>query len=103
MYRPRKAGAISLFAMILPALAIALPRWPWWFSFCGMPWLNKGHGLRAYGQEQGCFEATHFVRTCFAQQLGAGGDHAGLVLAEVIGGSVIIEQVFMLPGVGDCS
>ena len=98
---PEESGSDFLFAMILPALAIALPRVALVVQFLrdalveqkGMDYVRTA---KSKGASKRRILFGHVLRNSLVPVVTT----LGLVLAEVIGGSVIIEQVFMLPGVG---
>ncbi|HHX38180.1 MAG TPA: ABC transporter permease [Clostridiaceae bacterium] len=85
----------------LPALAIALSRLAMAVEFLRDALVEQSHTdyvrtARGKGASQMRIRLYHVLRNCLVPTITA----LGLILAEVVGGSIIIEQVFLLPGLG---
>lgn len=90
-----------LTALILPAVAIALSRLAMALEFLRDSLVEQQkqdyvRTARAKGVGEARILFAHVLRNSLVPAVTA----LGLILAEVVGGSVIIEQVFMLPGMG---
>ncbi|MGI6078083.1 MAG: ABC transporter permease [Fastidiosipilaceae bacterium] len=87
--------------LTLPALAIALSRLAMVVEFLRDALVEESHTdyvrtAKGKGASRMRIRMVHVLRNCLVPTITA----LGLILAEIIGGSIIIEQVFLLPGLG---
>lgn len=98
---PGPSGAAGVGQLILPAAAIALSRVAMATAFLRDALVEQSRSdyvrtARGKGASRARVVWRHMFRNSLVPVLTA----AGLILAEVVGGSVIIEQVFTVPGLG---
>lgn len=95
------SGGVDIGQLMLPAAAIALSRMAMATAFLRDALVEQSRSdyvrtARGKGASPARVIWRHMFRNSLMPMLTA----AGLILAEVVGGSVIIEQVFMVPGLG---
>lgn len=98
---PAQSVGLFLFVLALPAAAIALPRVALVVQFLRdavveQTSMDYVRTARSKGATRRRIIFCHVLRNSMVPVVTT----LGLVLGDVIGGSVIIEQVFMLPGIG---
>lgn len=101
-YVPPQEGLFaSVRSLFLPALAVALPRLAWGIQFLRTSILEQKQKdyvrtARAFGANSQRVLTHHILRNSLLPYLTS----MGLILADLLTGSLIVEQVFVLPGSG---
>ncbi len=95
--------SISAFLryMIYPALAIAIPKSAMVIRFLRSSILHETNKdyvrtARAFGATENCVMYRHVLKNAMVSTI----TFLGVVAAEILAGSVIVEQVFGIPGLG---
>lgn len=101
-YQPISEGLfLSLRSLLIPAIAIAVPRVAWVVQFLRQALVEqkshdyvrtaRGKGLKPYQ-----IMSRHMLRNALVPLVTT----MGIVIAELLAGSIVVEQVYNLPGLG---
>ena len=102
IYRPISDGLfVSMRSLFVPAVAVAIPRVAWVVQFLRQALIEqknhdyvrtaRGKGLRPYQ-----ILTNHMLRNALVPLVTT----MGIIIAELLAGSIVVEQVYNLPGLG---
>lgn len=100
-YSPSESFILYIRSLLLPSICIALPKIAMVYKFLRSSFIEElSSDYVKSSRSHGLSEARIFIRHVIPNSMVSTITVISLVLSDIMGGSIIVEQVFNLPGLG---